>query len=110
MLSAVAIMATGCGFSRPHTKEEKWWLGGVIVGQAADGISTKMFVRQGIEESSVFAGKHPSDGTIFLFKAGAVGIVYVLGQIDPDNRLLYYKIGSILGFAPAAWNYYKLTQ
>lgn len=110
MLSAVAIMATGCANYRPHTKAEKYWLGGVVAGQLADGISTKAFLRQGIEELNPRAGKNPSDGTIFLFKAGAVGIIYGLGQIDPDNRMMYYKIGAFLGFAPAVWNYYQLVK
>jgi len=104
-LILTASLISGCSTFRAHTQSEKNWFIGAVAGQTADLATTKHAFDKGLKEGNQFTyGKKPNTESIAIGKLGVLGVIYGLGQIDPDNREIYYKIGSIFGFGAAIWN------
>lgn len=97
----VALILTGCS---PLDREEQFWLGVMVLGQAADYATTERNLDVGAREQNPFFSSCPDDDDILLFKTGVTLAFYLLGEAAPDNRVTIYKIGAFLGFAPAAYN------
>jgi len=95
---------------REHTTSEKTWLAGMIACNAADYYTTKEFLSKGMKEANPIYGENPSDEKLIVGKLAGVIIFYIAGQVDPDNRELYYKIGSGLACGAAAWNKIQMNK
>lgn len=97
----VALILTGCS---PLDREEQFWLGVMVLGQAADYATTERNLDAGAREQNPFLSERPDDDDILLFKAGVTLGFYLLGEAAPDNRVTIYKMGALFGFAPAVYN------
>ena len=105
----IFILALVAGCSQPMTPREQMLFGGMIAAQAADGWTTARYVAIGGTEANPMMDDRPSDGEIALFKAGFVGVLWLLGEIDPEHREQYYTVGIVSGLLATGWNTH-LTQ
>jgi len=110
-LALSTSLLTGCTFhfgpeqeSREHTASEKAWFVGMVACNAADYYTTKYALNHGLKEANPIYGESPKDEKLIAGKMVGVAIFYIAGQIDPDNRELYYQIGSGLSCGAAIWN------
>jgi len=110
IILTLTLLLLGCSSYRPHTKTEKYWLAAMISAQAADVATTEYALHRGLHEANPILGKDPSLGKTIGIKALSVGVIYLMGQIDPKRRKLYYQIGTVVGLAPAIWNWYQIER
>ena len=108
-LMLLVVLSAGCA-SRPHTTREKWLLGLMVAGQAADYFTTTEYIRMGGTEANPFLGRRPDDETVLLFKLATTGFFYGLGQLVPEHREMIYTWGAITNWGVAGWNYYQIEK
>jgi len=110
VLILILFLLNGCVTFRPHTKTEKILLGAFVTSQMADIASTEYALNHGCKEMNPIYGKDPSLGKMILFKGLFVGIIYLLGQIDPKHRPIFYSIPTAITLGAVANNVYQANK
>lgn len=103
----VVLSLSGCD---SWTKQDKDLFTILICAQTADFVTTEYALDHGFKEINPLLGDFPDDTDIVLFKAGAIGLFYVLGEIWPEHRETIYMTGIISGFGAASWNGYQIIE
>jgi len=95
-LTTVILLLVGCS---PLTPKEQILFGTMLAAHAADYETTRRGVSQGMVELNPILGSRPDQGNIALFKLGAVGVIYGLGELFPEHREFIYTLGIFTGGA-----------
>jgi len=91
----ITLLFTGCANISPRER--------FYIGQGADLMTTHW----ALDHQEGFYEKNPAADTthdVFVLKLGLVALVEALAHADPERANLYYNIGGIMGYVPAAWN------
>jgi hypothetical protein len=96
----------------PWTGWNKFWLGGAIAGQIADGATTIEALGSGnCHEANPFFGEDPSSGLIIGAKLAAVGAGLWLAEYwyagsdrQQECRNWIYGAMAVVGLGAGAWN------
>lgn len=104
----ILVLVAGC--ARPYTTSEKVAFGLAIGGQVLDGETSRKCGNARwsdgtykMRETNIFMDDHPSNDEIWLSRAIVVGIAYGLGEVFPDQRVVFYGVAAGSGFI-SAWN------
>lgn len=92
------VLLAGCN-------SDQVWLGAMVAGQAADYLTTERNLDHGLrEQNRIFLSARPDDDDLLLFKAGVTAFFLIAGELDPEHKQFYYKVGCIGGIAAAGYN------
>jgi hypothetical protein len=101
VIAIIIVLLSGC---TRMTHQEQLLFGGMIVAQAADYETTRKYIAIGGTEGNPLMSDRPDDGEILLFKAGVTGVLWLCGEIWPEQRKAFYTVGIISGSGVAGWN------
>ena len=85
------LLIVGCS-GVPYTSSEKAALGFYIASSFADFRTTELALERGARECNPFLDDHPSDFELITHQVCSLGFIYLLGEIWPDKRVLFYTI------------------
>ena len=111
-LAGALVLGNGCAAiqKRPNTTGENIWFGAATATAAADIATTQYLFSKGYQEVNPLYGRNPSIERMALVKSAYLGLVYGMGEAFPENRGLLYKIGTIAGAIPTAWNLFQILS
>ena len=83
------VSLAGCS-GVPYTSGEKAALGFYIASSFADFRTTELALDRRAKECNPFLNDHPGDFELITHQVCSLGLVYLLGEIWPEYRILFY--------------------
>jgi hypothetical protein len=99
----IFVLLCGCHY----TPRERKQFGMFVAASLADAYTTDRNISAGAEELNPIMDDRPSRDEIILFKGAAIGLVYLLGEIFPEQREGLLLAATTWGFIGAGWNEYQ---
>lgn len=99
-----------CSSCSSWTKSEQQAFRWMVSGQAFDGLTTEYALDMGFEELNPILDDCPSDVEVCLFKAGSCLLLIGLGEIFPESREDFFKLGAVSGFVCGGINTYQILE
>jgi len=89
-----------------YSREDKIWATACFTSQATDYMTTQYALnREGFREANPAMVNNQG-----LLKLGLCGLIYGAGEMFPEDRKFFYKVGTIFGVGATGWNLYQLNK